>query len=73
MDILPIGSKVIIRDDIKAFITGILIRANDHIQYECTYWNGDSRNCAWLEDMEVNPDGAIDKKHVGFLHPSLVG
>lgn len=66
LSVLPVGSRTLIRGDIKAIITGIMIHGKDHIQYECSWWNGESRTSAWLDATEIDA-GDMIWKEVGFL------
>lgn len=55
LEVIPIGCFVTIGEEIKASVTGICIRENFHVTYECSWWDGNSHVCKWLEQFEVKP------------------
>jgi hypothetical protein len=54
MEVLEIGSHVVIDGEIPATITGINIRGIEHrLQYEVTWWDERSRKSEWVEPFEI--------------------
>lgn len=51
--VYAVGSSVTIGNDIPAIITAAILRARDHVAYECSWWNGRSHECKWLEEREI--------------------
>jgi|TARA_R110000824_G_scaffold353263_2_gene540406 uncharacterized protein YodC (DUF2158 family) len=43
LDIYSVGTEVSLTENINAKIMSISIHANDVVQYECAWWNGDTR------------------------------
>lgn len=52
----PIGSEVVF-GGLPAKVTGINIRGakSDHVTYELVWWANGSRNCQWVEAVEIQP------------------
>ncbi|MAH50782.1 hypothetical protein CMI37_33500 [Candidatus Pacearchaeota archaeon] len=43
LDIYSVGTEVSLTENINAKIMSVSIHANDVVQYECAWWNGDIR------------------------------
>ena len=57
---------VMIGEDIEALVLAISIRGSN-VQYEVSWWNGSTRNTAWMSPEELRPmDNS--KLQVGFLN-----
>jgi hypothetical protein len=50
----PIGAEVPF-GGATAIVTGITVRGarSDHVAYELVWWANGSRNCAWVEAVEI--------------------
>lgn len=61
----PIGTEVPFGGS-TATVTGINIRGSrsDHVSYELVWWSNGSRNCAWVEAVELRPASPALK--IGF-------
>jgi hypothetical protein len=66
MQLFPIGQRVILDSDIEGTITGIMIRENNYIEYEVVWWDGRTRNCIWLQELEVATTGESGSLNIGF-------
>ena len=65
IEILPIGTKVIIGGSIQATIIGISIREQNNLTYEVMWWNEGNRKTEWLWPIEI--EASPDKMYVvGF-------
>jgi hypothetical protein len=53
MEVFDIGSRVEIGKKIPAIVTGVCIRNNKYVTYECSWWAGDIHHCEWLAADEV--------------------
>jgi len=53
VEVLAIGTHVIIDGDIPATVRGIWIRAANYIQYDCVWWDERSRKSDWLTIDEI--------------------
>ena len=67
LKVLRNGSRVKIGGDIPAIVTGISIRMNDHVTYECSWLDGNQHHCKYLEACEVVAVDSPDLIRVGFL------
>jgi len=65
MKVFPVGTKVFLRDDIPATIKSILIKSEDCVGYECSWFNGRERKLEWFSDYEFSCDN-INKSIIGF-------
>ena len=59
MQVMRPGTKGVIDDEIQATITSVAIHVGDYIQYQCAWWNGDSRNTEWFHENNLE---ALDKR-----------
>lgn len=54
MEVLEIGSKVLLDGDIPATITSINIRGMEHrLTYEVTWWDERQRKSEWVDPFEI--------------------
>jgi uncharacterized protein YodC (DUF2158 family) len=65
VELYKIGSKVKLTDDVYGIITGISIRGNNYITYECAWWNGRSHDSKWFHENEIEVTVA-EKYKIGF-------
>lgn len=56
ISVFAVGQSVVIGGDLQATVTGINIRGIDHVQYECSWWDGRSHYCKWLDACEVTSE-----------------
>ncbi len=67
LQIVKYGTKVILADSIKAFITGVCIREGESISYEVSYfYNGQNTTC-WIKRFEFEID-TTEKQKAGFVN-----
>lgn len=66
IEVMMIGSPVFIGADIRALITGVLIREHNYTQYECSWWDGKTHNCKWLDQSEVSRSKETPSTKIGF-------
>jgi hypothetical protein len=66
IEVLEIGTEVIIRDKVKAHISAIQIRDNNNICYECVWWNGSQRFEVWLNQFEITSINETKSRILGF-------
>ena len=71
IEVMAIGSSVYVRDDIKAKITGISIRGQNSIRYECSWWDGRTHICEWMEEIEVEECEDAMEMRIGFSSDSF--
>lgn len=69
IEVLPVGTKVCIFDNIKAIINGIFIGRNHYILYKVIWWDGRSRKEEYITPQEINSLN-IPTIPIGFLNPS---
>lgn len=53
IEVLPIGTSVIIDGDIPAVIRGITIYSEHWIKYDCVWWDERTRKDEWLTVDEI--------------------
>lgn len=47
-------------------VTAVTIRGQ-FVTYEVAWWSGNTRNCMWLEEFEVQPSEGMERRHqIGF-------
>ena len=66
IDVYKIGSKVKLAEDVFGNITGINIRGDNHITYECGWWNGRSYDAKWFHPSEFEVT-LVEKHRIGFV------
>lgn len=66
--VFAIGSHVRIGGDIRAIVTSVQMCPKNHVAYECSWWDGLSHQCKWLEDFEVVLVDASEVVRIGFVH-----
>lgn len=65
LELYKIGSKVKLADDVHGIITGITIRGDNHVTYECAWWNGRSHDSKWFHANEIEVT-LSEKVRIGF-------
>ena len=66
LDLYSVGTKVKLADDVFGTIIGIMLRGDNHITYECAWWNGRSHDSKWFHQKEIEVT-ASDKTRIGFI------
>lgn len=65
MEVLMLGTEVIVGDDIPAKITGICIKPGS-ITYECSWWSGRDKKLEWMYDFEFKEVISHENIKIGF-------
>ena len=65
VEVFKIGSLVSL-SGIKAIVTGITIRSNNFVTYECSWWDNNTHNCKWFDSIEVEKREESLVGKVGF-------
>jgi uncharacterized protein YodC (DUF2158 family) len=65
LDVYGIGSQVKLTNDVFGVITGITIRGDNHVTYECGWWNGRSYDSRSFTAKEIEVTIA-EKSRIGF-------
>lgn len=72
LTVISVGQEVSIglgsNEPISAVITGVLIRSNNHICYEVSWWNGRSHECKTIESCEILLDRSPSRTQIGFAN-----
>ncbi|MCK9463034.1 MAG: hypothetical protein M0R80_25710 [Proteobacteria bacterium] len=63
IEVFPIGTKIMLGDEIPAIIIGVWIEKS--VQYHVVWWSGRERKCEWVSDMEFSTTDA-NKMTIGF-------
>jgi uncharacterized protein YodC (DUF2158 family) len=67
LDIYSVGTEVSLTENINAKIMSVSIHANDVVQYECAWWNGDTRTRDLFTDSDFISIGKkITPTKIGF-------
>lgn len=66
IEVYKVGSKVKLTDDVYGYIVGISIRGDNHITYECSWWNGRSHDSKWFYSGEIEITVG-EKTKIGFI------
>jgi hypothetical protein len=66
IEVMQIGSPVMLSDNIPARITSIMIEEKCHITYQCVWWEGGIRYNEWLEQFEVTHTDETQGTTIGF-------
>lgn len=67
MQLFPIGQSVKLDENITGVITAILIHSNTYVEYQVVWWDGNTRNCQYVSDIEIKPDNQNYKSlNIGF-------
>lgn len=65
LEVYKIGSKAKLAEDVYATIVGISIRGDNHVTYECGWWNGRSYDSKWFHSSEIEVTQS-EKTRIGF-------
>tara|TARA_Y100000296_G_scaffold64564_1_gene75819 strand:- start:396 stop:632 length:237 start_codon:yes stop_codon:yes gene_type:complete len=68
LELYPVGTKVLLTEDISAVIITTSIHDGNMVQYECAWWNGKSRTREWFNASEIlGVDEDVKPTKIGFL------
>ena len=68
LELYPVGTKVLLTEDISAVIITTSIHDGDMVQYECAWWSGKSRSREWFNASEIlGVDEDVKTTKIGFL------
>lgn len=65
IEVLKIGTRVKLAEDVIATITSISISGNDHVTYQCGWWNGRSYDSKWFHSSEFEMTNE-ERLKIGF-------
>jgi hypothetical protein len=65
LEVYKIGSKVKLADDVHGSIIAACIRGDNHVTYECGWWNGRSYDSKWFHSSEIEVT-LSEKIRIGF-------
>ena len=66
MNVIGVGSSVVVGDDIPAEVTAVCIRMSNHVTYEVSFWSGREHKCVWVEQTEVRVTSGARPVKIGF-------
>lgn len=66
IQVFQVGCSVKIGEKITATVISVCIRAKLHVSYECTWWDGNTHHCKWLEQTEVASHEESRCVRIGF-------
>jgi hypothetical protein len=67
LEVITVGSRVELAEDVHGILTAICIRENNNITYEVGFWNGRSYDSRWFTSHEIRSTDLGDKKKIGFV------
>lgn len=53
IDVIPVGTKVMLLNEIGATVTAVNIRSGNRLQYEVSWASGSNHTCKWVEECEL--------------------
>ena len=65
MKVIPVGTKVILEEGIVGVVENITIYEGNYVTYNCSWWNGRSRDCESFQSDRVSPV-TDEKVNIGF-------
>ena len=66
MQVYPVGTEVLISDEVSATIVTVAIHSGNYVQYECAWWSGGSRTREWFHETEIQIDKKDKTLKIGF-------
>ena len=66
VELYRIGSTVKLADDVFGTIVGIHISGDNHVSYDCGWWNGRSYSSESFSPMDIEVT-VVDKTRIGFI------
>ena len=68
LDVYNVGTNVSLTESVSAKIITVAIHADNAVQYECAWWNGDMRTREWFtSDDFINIGKKDTPMKIGFL------
>jgi len=71
VEVMMVGSPVMLGGKVEATITGVCVRGKCHITYECGWWDGRTYQSKWMEQHEVERHEKTEAMKIGFNSESL--
>jgi len=66
LEVYEVGTKVALTDEIEAKIVTVAIHAGNAVQYECAWWNGESRMRDWFVGEDFTLADTTPPLQIGF-------
>jgi len=70
--IIPPNTTVKILDDIDGIINEVLIKPNQLVSYNVSWWDGRTRKSEWLYEHELHYDVPPERTIIGFANTDSV-
>lgn len=65
---IPIGTEVLIGDDIPATIVRVALHTQEHLRtYECEWWSDRRRHSDWFSPWQLKVPPSTRLKSIGFV------
>jgi len=66
IEVIMPGSPVTIGEKINATVLQVCITDKCHVTYQCAWFDGNTRCCQWLEQIEVTRTEETAGQRIGF-------
>lgn len=66
IEVIAPGSQVRLSGGIVAGVLQVNVMPNFHVQYQCVWWDGNTRNTQWVEAWEVTTEADDKPLRIGF-------
>ncbi len=53
IEVYPVGTVVLLDDDVKAKVVTVALHDSNYVQYECAWWSGQSRSREWFSEGDI--------------------
>lgn len=69
IEVYPPGTMVVLDEDVEAKIVTVALHDSEYVQYECTWWSGQSRSREWFSGSDILEvlDSSQEKRKIGFV------
>ena len=67
IEVYPVGTGVLLDEDVEAKVVTVALHDGNYVQYECAWWSGQSRSREWFSESDILEivDSKSQKK-IGF-------
>ena len=65
IEVIQVGTGVTLLNGSEAVVSAICIRGTDAVTYECSWWDGSSRQTDWFLEKEFSSLGQ-ERRGIGF-------
>lgn len=66
IEVIQPGSAVLIGEKVRAVVLQVVVRDKNLIEYQVSWWEGNSRRSEWLQEIEVERSDSTQSLQIGF-------